>query len=359
VTPPGKEPAPPAKEPVEGQPVPEPAPEGAATAEGAGAFAQAPTGGAPPAAAFNPAQFGEFMGPWHGQSTHTSTVNLGLGGGTSTVPTSTQVTSSAASLPQTNLLAPVLTRGAFKIADNDSPMPQNRVAFNYNFFSDVNVGSAGTADLHRETVGFELAFLDNNASVEVRLPFVQLEGNDLTNVEGMGDLTIIGKYALINDRETGNVLSAGLGVTVPTGRNDLALAADTVHDTLLQPFVGYIVNCDKAYLSGFSSLVVPTDSRDSFLWFNDIAVGYWAYRCKDPGAVLKAVVPTFETHITTPLTHRGLDNPSDLGVPDWVTLTAGAHVFCGRLEMGAAVGTPVTGPRPYDLEVLAHLNIHF
>src|SRR5262249_29857955 len=61
----------------------------------------------------------------------------------------------------------LLTRGAFKIADNESPRPQDRVFVNYNYFDRI----LGTSvDLNRETLGFEKTFLDGNASVGMRVP---------------------------------------------------------------------------------------------------------------------------------------------------------------------------------------------
>ena len=50
----------------------------------------------------------------------------------------------------------------------------------------------------------------------MRLPFVQINGPPGADANSVGDLSILTKYAFVND-PNGDVLSAGLIVTVPTG----------------------------------------------------------------------------------------------------------------------------------------------
>jgi hypothetical protein len=103
-------------------------------------------------------------------------------------------------------------RGAFKIQENESPRPMDRVYFNYNFYSGVDLGSK-KVDIQRETFGFEKTVLDGNASLGIRVPIFQ----NLDSKDDIGDITLIGKYAFFNDRTTGNVISGGVAVTPPTG----------------------------------------------------------------------------------------------------------------------------------------------
>jgi hypothetical protein len=79
------------------------------------------------------------------------------------------------------------------------------------------VVTARRVDVHRELFGFEKTFLDGNASFELRAPVFQVAGN--RGVEGgdFGDLTVLVKYALLHDRQSGDVLSVGLALTAPTG----------------------------------------------------------------------------------------------------------------------------------------------
>ena len=111
------------------------------------------------------------------------------------------------------------------------------------------------------------------------------------------------------------------------------------------------------FIQGFTSVVAPTDSRDLTFLFNDIGVGYWAYRAGRT-QLLSGIVPTFEVHVNTPLDNRRAGD-----VPrfrDIVDLTAGVTFFLGqRSSLGIAVGAPVTGPRQFDVEAIASLNFRF
>lgn len=261
-------------------------------------------------------------------------------------------------------VSPIVARGSFKIAENESARPQDRVFGTYNFFYDIN-GSLVPEGLgfpitsaHREDIGFEKTFLDGDASIEMRLPFFQIHG--IVGASDVGDLSVILKYAFINDRETGNVFSGGIVVTVPTGQDVVPFLAPDIHSTILQPYVGAIYNfSDRFYYQGFLSLAVPTESRDVTLLFNDLSFGYTLYRCTDQEALVSSVTPTFEIHVTTPLNHRGaLAQP--IGVADIVDVTTGVTVGLGkRSTFGIAICTPLTGPKPFDLETLVQVNYKF
>src|SRR5262249_60511450 len=85
---------------------------------------------------------------------------------------------------------------------------------------------------------------------------------------------------------------------------------------------------------------------------------YWSYRAPPDPRCIKGIIPTFEAHILTPLNHRG---SADTGhVPDWVSLTGGVNLVFGRAStVGFALGAPVTGPRPYNMEAIAAVNFRF
>src|SRR5262249_32333222 len=159
----------------------------------------------------------------------------------------------------------------------ENARPLDRVYFGYNFYSDVNrrINDPTTpnADVHRESVGFEKAFMDGNASFGMRLPYNQLAGDQLFEDTHIGDLSIIGKYAFYNDRRSGNLISGGMVVTVPTGEDFPIQGQSPLHSTVLQPFIGSVFNFGDFYLQGFTSVAVPTDSRDVTILFNDYALG--------------------------------------------------------------------------------------
>ncbi|AGA29089.1 hypothetical protein Sinac_4933 [Singulisphaera acidiphila DSM 18658] len=263
----------------------------------------------------------------------------------------------------------------FKIADNQSPMPQDRVFYSFNYFNNMNgdvnsrLGSPiNDMQVYRQLLGLEKTFWRGNASVGVRLPIDTLWTNSADpslrhNSTSVGDLTVFTKFLLYDNPAVGSLLSGGLAVTAPTGPASFAGSSTAVgfRNTQIQPFLGYILRRGDFYLQGFSAIDVPTDSRDVTMWYNDLAVGYFVYQSADPSAFLSAVVPTFEVHLNDPLNHRGALRPNDpAGTPDVLDLTFGtSFIIHKRLVATVGCSFPVTGPRPFDIEAVALLNFYY
>jgi hypothetical protein len=256
----------------------------------------------------------------------------------------------------------------YKMADNQSPRPQDRIFAAFNFFDDLR--QPGGSDLrqvkvYREFFGLEKTFFDQSASIGLRMPLNTITA--LSDVPGrggtstaVGDLTVFAKGILLEDTSSGSLFSGGLAVTPPTGPSSFAGArfAKGIPTTSLQPFVGYIVNFDDWFIQGFSGPNLPTDRRVTTMFYNDIGAGYYLYRAADPDAFFAAVVPTFEVHVNTPLNHR--TTPRMTGTPDAVDLTFGTSVLMGRrTSLSAGLIDPVTGPRPFRLEAVLQLNYFF
>lgn len=259
---------------------------------------------------------------------------------------------------------------SFKIGDNESARPQDRLIGSFNFFNFVlgqdnaKIGAnVGNVNFYRETVGFEKTFFGGYASIGMRLPF------DLLDVGGIhmdsadaGDLSIIFKAILMQDSERRYLISGGLGVTVPTGPMALGgsgFAVDVFNSTLLQPFLGFLWTRDNLFVQGFWSMDIPTDPNDVIFMFNDWGVGYFVFRNRPEGFVT-ALAPTMEVHVNDPLNHRHPSADCTTGLPDWVDITGGITVeFNRRSTLAVGVAAPVTGPKPYAVEAITHLNIRF
>jgi hypothetical protein len=262
----------------------------------------------------------------------------------------------------------------FKVADNNTPFPTDRVYFSFNYFDNLNAAAnrALGADIHnvqvyRETLGVELACLDGAASVALSAPLNTLSAD--SSIPGLGgtdtafgDLTVILKYAFLRD-PAGTCLSGGLAVTAPTGPSAFAGSDQipSLHSTRLQPFLAFYCGRGDFYVQGFSSIDVPTDSRDVTVWYNDLGVGYWLLRRPDPDLVLTGLAPTLEVHVNNPLTHRGVLGFTDpAGTPDVVDLTAGLNVLlCQRARLAVGVVAPLTGPKPFDVEAITQFRVAF
>jgi hypothetical protein len=247
-----------------------------------------------------------------------------------------------------------LAGAAFKIADNESPRPQDRLFATYNYFNEA-LTRPSQANLHQEVIGFEKVLLDGYASVGLRAPVFEFQGS--SSRSDFGDLSIVLKHAWL-DTKAGDAISTGLVVTVPTGPNFTLADGTSLHPVILQPYVGGLVNWDRFYLHGFMSLAVPTEARDAVLLFNDLGLGYRFYQSRDT-AVLRYVIPTVEAHLDTPLNHRG-SPPLGVAALDELVFTCGIHLgLFKKAQLSLGVATPVTGPLPFEWEALAELNWRF
>ena len=267
----------------------------------------------------------------------------------------------------------------FKIAENQSPQPQDRVFFTFDYFTDLNgalnrrfEAPVGNLLAYRYIFGFEKTFDGGRGSFGARLPLDQLTANSTISGNfvkpggtstALNDLSLFTKYVLKADPETGSLLSVGLEMTLPTGPSQFAGAKyiQGIHSTEIQPFIGYLLIRDRFYLHGFTSLSVPSSVRDVTMVYNDIGVGYFLFRSNDPHNFITSVAPTFEVHVNSPLTHRDWFNANDpSGTADVVDLTYGVNVgFFRQSVLTFGWVTPVTGPRPFNYEAVLLLNWRF
>jgi hypothetical protein len=272
--------------------------------------------------------------------------------------------------PRAGIVAPPAR--TFKISDDESPQPRDRVFVDFNYYDNVGAAVARrlSIDMHdvaiyRESFGLEKTFLNNNASLGLRVPLNTLSSDSNTPGQSgtdtdIGDLTAILKYAFWRDPAYGTLLSTGLAVTAPTGPGHFAGSSiPTTRETSLQPFLGYIWTNDRWFVHGFTSIAVATGSNDVTSLFNSFGVGYmWA---RGEGRLLTGIAPTLEVHVSDPLNHRGAFKLLDpVGTADVVDLTMATTFNLGqRSSLSAGVVTPVTGPKPFDVEALVQFNWFF
>ncbi|WP_161602304.1 hypothetical protein [Tautonia marina] len=270
---------------------------------------------------------------------------------------------------------PVSIRG-IKLSENQSPIPQDRVFYSFNYYKDVNESINESLNIpfrdinvYRHVMGFEKTYLGGLGSFGLRVPIETVSAVGITpgaaaldgTSTAVGNMQLFLKHIVyLNDF---GLISAGLQVSAPTGPASFANAdfLARLNPTWIQPFVGYFFNQGRFYAHGFSSIDVPaSDELPTFL-YNDLGFGYLLYQAETPDQFLTLIAPTFEVHVNTPLTHRDPFNVEDpFGTPDMVNLTYGVNVgLADRALLSSAIITPVTGPRPFDFEVAVLLNIYF
>ena len=230
----------------------------------------------------------------------------------------------------------------FKLSDNQSPIPRNRVFYNYSHFSnavdDTNMGSGNSNfDIDRHVFGLEKTFFDGMSSFEIRVPFANTTGaqqnvtagTPFTSATEFGDIAMAIKVLLMN---RGNFqMSAGIAGSLPSGA-DLVLNDPNLGQTVLKndavhagPFMGFIYRPTQRWvlqsvlqvdfvLNGNDfydeSTGVTGQFQDQNLFMAAISSAYWL-RQNDRSALISDIAGIVELHYTTS-TARGdmISNPS-------------------------------------------------
>jgi hypothetical protein len=290
----------------------------------------------------------------------------------------------------------------FKIAQDENPLPTDRVYFNYNHFQNPILDINGAKhNLDRFTFGIEKTIRDGLWSFGLRVPFAAGynatqsvdPGAGLSATE-FGDMSVVLKRALVQRERF--ALSAGLSMVFPTG-SDFRIVDST--GTLVEvwnesmhlgPFVGAILApTDRLFFLAFGqmdfdtkgntvlmrdavgtpgSLAVVDVFHDQTRGFLDFTAGYRLY--ENPNArFLTGVIPMVELHYTSTLTNMDfVDGPlGSIGATavggdgrrDILNLTGGVNLQLGALSSLTLAGVfPLkTGlNREFDTEFVVQFD---
>jgi hypothetical protein len=303
-----------------------------------------------------------------------------------------------------------------KLAENDSPIPQDRVFFNYNHFHNVfqlnetpltTTGSTvfRQEPLDRYTLGGEKTFTGGWTSIEVRMPFNGIPDPQLqsvgVNADSIGNLTVVFKTLLSMSDTT--AVGAGMAIATPTGSDTFVRLASTNvrfqnESTHLLPYIGFVWApgdprwgwSDRLFLTGYAQLDLAASSNsvdivapggvatssvgrltDQNLGFLDIGAGYWLFR--DPDAPrLTGVAVVSELHYTTALTDAdqlvGIGNDAIFAINntdrrfDVLNATIGVQMLIFEASSFRVAGVFPLGDedrRLFDSEVQLQFNRRF
>ncbi len=294
----------------------------------------------------------------------------------------------------------------FKIAENDSPIPRDRVFFGYNHYQDPVVDAQGNLrNLDRFTFGVEKTFFNEWCSLEVRIPFAGgLNSNQSLQPDSSLMATEFGNIPLVFKGIVGQwdtlLLTAGFGLSMPTAKD--AVLLDEFGDeevrirnnaVRLAPLMGMLwtpndcwfvlgfaqadfdTRGNEVFLNTGNGLAQAGTIQDQSLLYLDLAIGRWLY--KNPSARgITGVVPTVELHYTTTMQDAdivaGPINPRS-GVPneqvgnfrnrvDVVDITGGVHFLlgsCSSLTVAGVVPLRTGDDRMFNAEFLAQFNRRF
>lgn len=292
-----------------------------------------------------------------------------------------------------------------KIAENNKPIPMDRVYFLYNHYQNAVVSAPnGTGlpelsqSLDRYLVGFEKRLGPSGLwSVDVRMPLVGRyhQVGALQSVEGgeVGNLNVAMKRLLWTNGCL--ALGGGVSVDIPTG-SDVSVTAYNVttkvsNDAVfIAPFIGFTRQVgDHWFQNGIFQIDIPTGgNRITFdivpgtpppagKWYDqtllrvDLGGGYWLYhnRCARGLTGLAAIVEahytsalgrsdTYAEEISTEVFRFGVPR----GFSDQINLTAGLHAELWRQTTVRVAGVfPLqeASQRLFDAEVHISINRYF
>jgi len=296
--------------------------------------------------------------------------------------------------------------GRMKIGDNTSPMPRDRLIFDYSYFDNVPLAPGGVG-INRFKLGFEKTFFDGDMSFELKAPMAStvsstvVQGAESDQHSGeFGNLALAVKM-LLRRTETWAV-SGGLQVGLPTaddtrvvlpdGTPLLAIRNSAVH---LAPFVGALWTPNERLFShGFlqgdfasrGNAVLVNDNgvnlseigrlNDASILTVDWGIGYWAMRNSCRQRSLTGLAWTAELHWT-----RSLQNADTVESGPWsiscaesaaggvgdgeidvLNLTLGCHTVWREKTLvtgGYALPLYAGSGDPFDGEFRVMVNHHF
>lgn len=240
----------------------------------------------------------------------------------------------------------------FKVSENQSVLPRDRIFVNYNWFNDIG----GATNLGRTQLGAEKR-VGRRASVGVRLPVYFVDpgtvggastfGLGTTQFTDVGDLVVTFKYLL--RQSAYGAVAVGTAYQIPTGPAtigdvDASYTTQASHRGSIQPYLGALrwFN-DTWFLHGFVAADVPIDLDDATMLFTDVGIGNYFYTCG--GRRVRAVVPTMEAHINSPLNNRTVLNSAGTGPAtfynDQVFLTSAVTLLMPKSTLALGVVAPV------------------
>jgi len=292
--------------------------------------------------------------------------------------------------------------GRFKMCDDTSPLPQDRVLTDSSFFGGA-LSADGAGGLTRLNVygfeaGFEKTLLSGAASVEVRGPLSDVE----TVGCHFGDMGIALKGLLVNRCDL--AICAGMSMNVPTAPNTVTTGLDDVaaanphllgqhlpttitienQSVHLLPFAGalWMPSC-RFFVQGYLQVDVDASGNEvleglttfplrsigrlydpTFLYV-DVGAGYWLRR-GDCSRSISGLACIGEIHVNQSLGSGGVISDGTVSVPpvsySFVDFTAGAYLdFGGNGNVTIGYVAPLTGgsDRFFDGELRAFYNYRF
>ncbi len=226
---------------------------------------------------------------------------------------------------------PSSVTGRMKLAENASPIPRDRIFFNYSLFNNVPLTPQGIT-VNRFTPGFEKTFFGKLASVEFRAPFastldsnIYTDGTTSTSNVEFGNLFFTFKGLLLATDTW--AISGGTSLSLPTADDNRVFASGDFEVARIRnqavhilPFLGGVyAPSSRFYTHGILQVDVATGGNDveiqtldgnlqdamvnigkfndSTVLYSSIGMGYWLVkRGPRDRSFIRGIIPTLEAH---------------------------------------------------------------
>ena len=299
-------------------------------------------------------------------------------------------------------LIPSSSNGQLKLAENVSPLPRDRIFFNYSLFNRVPL-TPGGIDVNRFSPGFEKTFFDKQASLEIRTPFattldsdIFTDGSTSTNNLQFGNLFFTLKGILIGGDDW--AITGGTSLVLPTAQDSRVLDSDgdqilqisnqSVH---LMPFLGAMATpTANTYIQSIVQIDTPLNGNSVFettdfsnvitetkvgkltdftMIYFDVATGFWLYRAPSNSSHgILGVIPTLEFHWNQSLTRADSVVTTQGSINGTVTQFQNLNITSGvtfqlprktRLALGYVVPIGNSQDQLFNSELRVMLNRFF
>lgn len=282
--------------------------------------------------------------------------------------------------------------GRVKLSEDSSPMPRDRIIFNYDYFNNTTLGPG--VDVNRYTFGLEKTFFNGNTSIEVRIPLAstmnsdQFVGTQSMNTE-IGNLHVLLKGLIYQTNEL--FVATGLGISTPTAdatrvftTSGTELVRINNNTVMLEPYIAalYVPN-DRFFAQAWLTWVFNASGdrvqanlngqglqnlgtiNAQTLMQADLQLGYWAYRSGDRSSRLRAIAPFVELHYTGTLNDADVISTSNFligdltGRFDQLNLASGFMTQWGdNMTVNLGLVVPLND-RDFDYQLGLRANIFF
>jgi len=297
--------------------------------------------------------------------------------------------------------------GRQKITENMTPVPTDRLIFDYSYFHNVPL-PYGKMPVNRFTPGFEKTFFSKRFSLEMRFPFAATIDNTLhtnnenqLNVLRIGDATAILKWLAFSGERS--AVTLGLGISLPFADDSTMVDAETgrtvirsKHESFhLMPYIGLLylpnervffqsyfqvdasANGNPVYVSDLSdpsgnAIFSAGKTRERTYAYTSLSLGYWLHRQYDPRRRLtRGLNVMSELHWTQSLDRAtGVRNVQDNYIFDIgnnrgnytvVNMTLGTrYLFNEKTNIGIGYSVPLSNThRQFDGELRLAFNRYF